>query len=65
MILGHYGLALAGKRAAPNTSLGTLILAAQWSDELWPILLLLGVERVRIVPNAPTNKQLDFISYRI
>ena len=65
MILGHYGLALAGKRAAPNTSLGTLILAAQWSDELWPILLLLGVERVRIVPNAPTNEQLDFISYPI
>lgn len=65
MILGHYGLALAGKRAAPKTSLGTLILAAQWSDELWPILLLLGLERVRIVPNAPTNGQLDFISYPI
>lgn len=65
MILGHYGVALAAKRAAPRTSLGTLIFAAQWADELWPILLLLGVERVRIVPGLMAANPLDFVSYPI
>lgn len=37
MFVGHYGLALAAKRAAPRTSLGTLILAAQWADLLWAV----------------------------
>lgn len=50
MLLGHYGVAFAAKRWAPEASLGTLAFAAQWSDELWPILLLLGLERVRVVP---------------
>lgn len=50
MFLGHYGLALAAKRAAPRTSLGASTFAAQFLDELWPILLLLGIEQVRIAP---------------
>lgn len=65
MFLGHYGVALGAKRAAPRTSLGTLIFAAQWLDELWPILLLLGVERVRIVPGLMAASPLDFVSYPI
>lgn len=50
MFLGHYGVAFAAKRLAPRTSLGAFTFAAQFLDELWPILLLLGVERVRIAP---------------
>ena len=50
LFLGHYGLALAAKRAAPRTSVGTLTFAAEFLDELWPILLLAGVEHVRIAP---------------
>ena len=65
MLLGHYGVALAAKRAAPRTSLGTLVLAAQWLDELWPILLLLGVERVRVVPGLMAASPFDFTSYPI
>ncbi len=63
MILGHYGVALAAKRVAPRTSLGTLILAAQWADLLWPALLLLGVERVRVAPGLMAANSLDFVSY--
>ena len=44
MFIGHYAVALAAKRAAPRTSLGTLFVAAQLADMLWPILLLLGWE---------------------
>lgn len=61
MVLGHYGVALAAKRLAPRTSLGTTVFAAEFLDELWPILLLLGVERVRISPEAVGG--LVFVSY--
>jgi membrane-bound metal-dependent hydrolase YbcI (DUF457 family) len=63
VFIGHYGLALAAKRAAPHASLGALIAAAQLVDLIWPVLLLLGVERVRIVPNANPFLRLSFESY--
>jgi hypothetical protein len=64
MFIGHFGLAFAAKRAAPRTSLGTTFVAAQLADLLWPILLLAGVEQVRIVPNAGNPfLSLDFIHY--
>jgi membrane-bound metal-dependent hydrolase YbcI (DUF457 family) len=63
MFLGHYGLAFAAKRVAPRTSLGALSFAAQFLDELWPILLLLGVEQVRIVPGYMINSPLEFTNY--
>jgi hypothetical protein len=63
MFLGHYGLAFAAKRAAPETSLGTLTLAGNLADTVWPILLLLGVEQVRIAPGWMTTSPLDFVSY--
>ncbi|HEY0527416.1 MAG TPA: hypothetical protein VGD02_01200 [Gemmatimonadaceae bacterium] len=63
MFLGHYGIAFAAKRAAPRTSLGALTFAAEFLDELWPILLLAGVEHVRIVPGLMAASPLEFTSY--
>jgi len=65
MFLGHFGVALAAKKAAPKTSLGTLVLAAQFADMLWPLLLLLGIEQVRIVPGLLAASPFDFTSYPI
>ncbi len=65
MFIGHSGVALAAKRAAPKTSLGTLILAAQFADLLWPILLLLGLEQVRIATGIMRMTPLDFTYYPI
>jgi len=65
MFLGHFGVAFAAKKAAPYTSLGTLVLAAQFADLLWPFLLLLGVEHVRIVPGLLPASPFDFTSYPI
>jgi hypothetical protein len=65
MFLGHYGVALAAKRAAPSTSLGALTFAAQFLDELWPILLLIGLEQVKIVPGLMAASPLDFVYYPI
>jgi hypothetical protein len=63
MFLGHFGVALAAKKAAPKTSLGVLVLAAQLADLLWPIFLLLGWEQVRIAPGITRVTPLDFVSY--
>ena len=63
MFIGHFGLALAAKKAAPGPSLGTAVLAAQWADGLWPIFLLFGVEKVSIEPGATLVTPLNFISY--
>lgn len=63
MFLGHYGVAFAAKRIAPRTSLGALVFAGEFLDELWPILLLLGVEQVRIVPGLMIMSPLQFTYY--
>jgi hypothetical protein len=63
MFLGHFGVALAAKRVAPRTSLGAFAFAAQFLDELWPILLLLGVEQVTIIRDMPGSLGLDFTYY--
>jgi hypothetical protein len=65
MFLGHFAVALGAKRAAPAASLGTLILAAQLIDLLWPTLLLLGLETVRIAPGHTAVTPLEFVSYPI
>jgi hypothetical protein len=63
MFLGHFGVALAAKKAAPKTSLGILVLAAQFADMLWPVFLLLGWEQVRIEPGNTRVTPLNFVSY--
>ncbi len=65
MFVGHFGVGFAAKKVAPRTSLGTLFLAAQFIDLLWPILLLLGLETVRIVPGFTAATPLEFTNYPI
>ncbi len=65
MFLGHFGVGFAAKAASPKTSLGTLFLATQFIDLLWPSLLLIGAERVRIEPGATKVTPLDFVYYPI
>jgi hypothetical protein len=65
MFLGHFAVGMAAKSAAPRTSLGTLILAAQFLDLLWPTLLLIGLEKVEIQPGITRFTPLDFVHYPI
>lgn len=65
MFLGHYGAALALKRAEPKLSLGTLFLAAQLADLLWGAFILVGWERARIVAGYTAITPLEFLSYPI
>jgi hypothetical protein len=65
MFIGHYAVALAAKRAVPAVSLGTLFLAAQFLDGLWPLFLLGGVEHVEIAPGDTAFTPLAFVDYPI
>lgn len=63
MFIGHAAVALAAKKLAPEASLGVLLAAATWLDLAWPVLLLLGLETVRIDPGNTAFTPLDFVSY--
>lgn len=63
MFIGHFAIGFAAKAAAPRVSLGTLFLAAQFTDLLWPTFLLMGLERVRIEPGATAVTPLVFEHY--
>jgi len=63
MFLGHFALAYASKKAAPGVSLGTLFVAVQLADLLWPVLVLAGVERFAIQPGITAMTPLDFQHY--
>ena len=65
MFLGHFGVGFGAKAAAPKASLGTLFLAAQFVDLLWPSLLLIGLEKVEIAPGITRVTPLDFTEYPI
>lgn len=63
MVLGHFAVGFASKRAAPKASLGALMAAPLLADLLWPVFLLFGWEKVRAVPEGKTFQTLEFTSY--
>jgi membrane-bound metal-dependent hydrolase YbcI (DUF457 family) len=63
VFIGHFAVAFAAKRAAPWVSLGTLFVACELVDLVWPVFLLLGIERVRIAPGITAFTPLDFVHY--
>lgn len=65
MFVGHFAAGFAAKMLAPDTSLGTLFLAAQLADLMWPALLLLGHESVRVSPDITGVAPLEFVHYPI
>jgi hypothetical protein len=63
MFVGHFAVAFGAKRAVPAVSLGTLFLAGQLADLVWPVLVIAGVERVAVQPGLTAVTPLDFIYY--
>ena len=59
MFIGHYGVSFAAKRAEPAIPLWVLFLAVQLLDVLWAPFVLLGIEKVRIVPGITASNPLD------
>ena len=63
MFIGHFALGFGAKKLAPSVSLGTMFLACQLADLLWPTLLVLGLETVEIDPGNTVVTPLNFASY--
>jgi len=59
MFVGHYGVSFAAKKAEPGIPLWVLFIAVQLLDVLWAPFVLLGIEKVRIVPGITASNPLD------
>ena len=59
MFIGHYGPAFAAKPLERRLPLWLLFLAVQWLDVGWSVLVLLGVEKLRIVKGFTQGSSLD------
>jgi hypothetical protein len=63
MFIGHYGVSFAAKpvgaRAGAPVSLWVWFIAVQWMDVVWSVLVLLGIEKLRIVPGFTEANALD------
>jgi uncharacterized membrane protein len=63
MFIGHFGVGFAAKKFTKKTSLGTLFLASQFIDLLWPFFVIFGIETVAIDIGNTAFTPLDFIYY--
>jgi hypothetical protein len=59
MFTGHYGPSFAANAAEKRLPLWLLFIAVQFVDVLWAIFVLLGIEKVRIVPGITAASPLD------
>jgi len=60
MFVGHYGVSFAVKSVERKIPLWLLFLAVQFVDILWGIFVLVGVEKVRIVPGIRHRARSTF-----
>lgn len=63
MFIGHYGIALAAKRADKNIPLGLLFFVTQFADILFFTLVLLGIESMSFSSGITKVSPLDFTYY--
>ena len=63
MFIGHYAAAFAGKYFDRRPSLGTMFLAVQWLDLIWPVFVLAGIEKFSIDAGNTVLTPLDFVYY--
>jgi hypothetical protein len=59
VFIGHYGPAFGAKAAVPRVPLWVYFVAVQWLDVIWSILVMAGIEKVKIVPGFTQGSALD------
>ena len=59
MFVGHYSVSFAARARGFAIPLWVLFIAVQLLDVVWAPLVLLGVEKVRIVPGITASHPLD------
>lgn len=64
MFMGHYAVALATHAKQPRLPLWVYMGAVQWLDLLWAVLVLSGIEKIRLDSSfATTPVDMYFIPY--
>lgn len=59
MFVGHYSAAFLAKRVAPAVPLPVYFISCQLIDLFWGGLILLGIEKMRVIPNFTRSNGLD------
>jgi len=59
MFVGHYSVAFAAKSDKNKIPLWVLFVAVQFLDYIWATLVLLGIEKLRVIKGFTTGSMLD------
>ena len=59
MFVGHYGVAFGARPATPAVRLWVYFIAVQWLDVVWSALVMLKIEKLRIVQGLTEGSSLD------
>ncbi len=59
MFVGHYSVAFAAKSEKNGIPLWVLFLAVQFLDYIWATLVLLGIEKLRVIKGFTAGSMLD------
>src|SRR5258708_37146324 len=59
MFIGHYGVAFAAKPISKPLPLWLLFIAVQWLDVIWSVLVMVGIEQLRIVKGFTEANAMD------
>ena len=65
MFVGHYGVSYAAKPFAPRVPLWVWFIAVQWLDVIWSVLVLTGIEKLRIVPGFTASQCTRSLLYAL
>jgi hypothetical protein len=59
MFVGHYSVAFAAKSEKDRIPLWVLFIAVQFLDYIWATLVLLGIEKLRVIKGFTAGSMLD------
>src|SRR5205809_6424012 len=59
MFVGHYSVAFAAKSDKNKIPLWVLFIAVQFLDYMWATLVLLGIEKLRVIKGFTAGSMLD------
>ncbi len=59
MFIGHYSVSFAAKPVHRPLPLWLLFIAVQWLDVCWSVLVMLGIEKLRVVKGFTEGSNLD------
>lgn len=63
MFIGHFAVAFILAKLFPEVPILVPLTAVSFPDLLWPLLVLAGVEKVRIDPDSPLQMHIGFLKY--